>query len=60
MANVGLLQGIDSAKYAYEDFYKEKTSELRKRGQPSTTIKAPRPSLTKVRIIYPSFGTLEL
>ena len=58
--SVRLLQGKDSAKYAYEDSYKEKTSKPRKRCQPSTTIKAPRPSLTKVRIIYPSFGTLEL
>ena len=60
MASVSLLQGKDPAKYAYEDSYKEKTSESKKRGQPSTTIKAPRPSLTKVRIIHPSFGTLEL
>ena len=33
--------------------YKEKTSTPRKRGQPSTTTKAPIPSQIKVRIIYP-------
>ena len=38
----------------------KKTSSPRKRGQPSTTIKTPIPSPTKVRIIYPSSGTLEL
>ena len=31
----------------------KKTSKPRKRGQPLSTIKAPIPSLTKVRIIYP-------
>ena len=36
------------------DSYKEKTSTPRKRGQPSTTIKAPIPSQIKVRIIYHS------
>ena len=50
----GSLQGKDLAKYAQEDSYKEKTSAPRKRCQPSTTIKAPIPSLTKVRIIHPS------
>ena len=35
-----------------EDSYKEKTSTLRRRGQP-TTIKAPIPSQIKVRMIYP-------
>ena len=37
-----------------EDSYKEKTSTSMKRGQPSTTIKAPIPLQIKVRIIYPS------
>ena len=39
-----------------EDSYKENTSTPRKRGQPSTTIKAPTPSQIKVRIIYPSLA----
>ena len=39
-----------------EDSYKEKTFTPRKRGQPSTTIKAPIPSQIKVRIIYPSLA----
>ena len=47
-------------KYAHGDSYKEKTSKPRSRYQPSTTIKTPKPSQTKVRIIYPSSGTLEL
>ena len=54
-----LLQGKGSAKYAHKDSYKEKTSKPRKRCQPSTTIKAPIPSLTKVRIISPNSSTLE-
>ena len=54
-----LLQGKGSTKYAHKDSYKEKASKSRKRCQPSTTIKAPIPSLTKVHIIYPSSGTLE-
>jgi len=52
--NVKLLQGKNSAKYAHKDSYKEKTSTAKKRGQPSTTIKAPIPSLAKVRIIDPA------
>ena len=55
-----LLQGKSFAKYAHKDSYKEKTSEPRKRCKPSTTIKAPIPSLTKVCIIYPSSDILEL
>ena len=55
-----LNQGNDFTKYAHEDSYKEKTSKPRKRCQPSTTIKAPKSSPTKVRIIYPSSGILEL
>ena len=39
-----------------EDSCKEKTSTPRKRGQPSTTIKAPIPSQIKVCIIYPSLA----
>ena len=35
--SVILLQGKESAKYTYEDFYKEKTSNPRKRCQLSTT-----------------------
>ena len=54
-----LLQGKGSAKYAHKDSYKKKISKPRKRCQPSTTIKAPISSLTKVRIISPNFGTLE-
>ena len=57
---VRLLQGKGSVKYAHEDSYKEKTSNPRKRCQPSTTIKASIPWLTKVRIIHPSPRTLEL
>ena len=38
---------------AQVEFYKEKTSRSRKRGQPPTTIKAPIPSQIKVRMIYP-------
>ena len=60
MASVSLLQGKDSAKYAYEDSNKEKTSKPRKRGQPCITIKVLRPSITKVHIIPPNSGTLEL
>ena len=33
----------DSAKYAHKDSYKEKTSNSRKGGQPSTTIKTQDP-----------------
>ena len=55
-----LNQGNDFTKYAHEDSYKEKTSKPRKRCQPSTTIKALKPSLTKVYIIYLSSSTLEL
>ena len=55
-----LLQGKGSIKYTHKDSYKEKTSKPRKRGQPSTTMKAPIPSLTKVRIIYPRSGTPKL
>ena len=57
---VRLLQGKGSVKYAHEDSYKEKTSNPRKGCQPFTTIKAPIPLLTKVRIIHPNSGTLEL
>ena len=42
-----LNQGKDFTKYAHEDSYKEKTSKPRKRCQPSTTIKAPKFSLTR-------------
>ena len=52
----GSLQGKDPAKYAQEESYKEKTSAPRKRYQPSTTIKAPIPSLAKVHIIHPSLA----
>ena len=55
-----LLQGNGSVKYAYKDYYKEKTSKPRKRCQPSTSIKAPILSITKICIIHTSFGTLEL
>ena len=55
-----ILQGKDSAKYTHEGSYKEKTSKPRKRCQPSTTIKTPKPVLTKVRIIHPSSDILEL
>ena len=40
--------------------YKERTSRSRHGFRPYTTIKAPIPSPTKVRIIHLSFGTLEL
>ena len=53
-----LLQGKGFVKYAHKDSYKKKTSKLRKRCQPSTTIKAPLSLLTRVRIISPRFGTL--
>ena len=55
-----LLQGKGSIKYAYKDSYKKKTSKPMKICQPSTTIKVPILSLTKVRIIYPSSGTLRV
>ena len=51
---------MDPTKYAQEDSYKEKTSNPRRRGQPSTTIKTSIPSQIKVRRIHPSSGTLEL
>ena len=40
--------------------YKERFSKPRRRCQPSATIKTPKPSQTKVHIIYLSSGTLEL
>ena len=40
--------------------YKERSSLLRNKGQLYTTIKTSKPSQIKVRIIYPSSGTLEL
>ena len=51
---------MDPTKYAQEDSYKEKTSNPRRRCQPSTTIKTSIPSQIKVRRIHPSSGTLEL
>ena len=49
-----------SVKNAHKDSYKERNSKPRKRDQPSTTIKTLKPSQTKVRIIHPRSGTLEL
>ena len=51
-----LLQGKGSIKYAHKNSYKEKTSKPRKRCQPSTTIKTPIHSPTKVCIIWKVFG----
>ena len=56
MLNVGLLQRKDSTKYAHKDSYKKEPSIARKRGQPSTTIKAQIPSLAKVHIIDPALA----
>ena len=45
----------------YEDLsYKEQPSPPRNECQLYATIKAPKPSQNKVRIIYPNFNTLEL
>ena len=48
------------AKYAHEDSYKKRSSKPRRIYQLYATIKTPRPSQIKVRIIHPSFSTLEL
>ena len=40
--------------------HKERSSKPRNECQPHATIKTPRPSQTKVRIIHPNSGTLEL
>ena len=52
---------IPQNTYIDEDLpYKERSFSLRNKCQIYTTIKTTKPSQTKVCIIYPSFGTLEL